>query len=474
MIKKVISFLLLVCMMFATACSAGPQLMDFMGSGEDFEGLEGITLYFNASFGPEDVKDISDATPYLGYTMNTTLSDLAIARVAQVEKELDVNIEATAEGETFSDILYLLAAGGGELDACIGMGYGEGSMSTMYKAFTPMSQVSEYIDIYDSAKWGAPERLEMFAWNGEIYGVIPNYWPELQFSSSDFVIIPNITYIKSIGESDPRDYFENGVWTIEKFEELIPRYAQYSEDKEQRIYGFSANERHLYEMLMLYYNVDWAQKNASGQWECGSLTANGRLAAEKLHEYHTGELSDIIYFEKVGAQTYYWSMQQIAMSLLHTVCLTEANAAIPQAGYEYGILPFPSQDGQSVVGQFERNVEAIFLMSFSSYNSEAAKVLSAIYEPFEGYESIDVLKEQYNSSLFFDERDTEIMFRLADSLRVMPTLLAETNELIAADLAKYDAAQVMDKYSTVLNSLVTDELAPVKETMEKLFPGYND
>ena len=80
------------------------------------------------------------------------------------------------------------------------------------------------------------------------------------------------------------------------------------------------------------------------------------------------------------------------MSLLHTVCLTETNGLIPLVGYEYGVLPFPSQDGKSIFGQFERNSEAILITSFTAYAEETAKVLSAIYEPFEGYEDEESLK----------------------------------------------------------------------------------
>lgn len=477
MVRKITALLLLVCIMFASACSAGPQLLEFMDTSGESEKLGGITLYFTANFGPKDPSDTTDMTAYLGYTQNTTFSDLAIARVAQVEQDLEVNIESSPEGREISDVIYLLASGGGKLDAIIGVGvdYVGGMMSQIYKAFTPMSAVSQYIDIHDSAKWGAPERLEMFAWDGEIYGVIPNYWPELQFSSSDFVIIPNIDYIKSIGETDPRDYFENGVWTLEKMDELIPLYSKYSEDKEQIVYGLSANARHLYEMLVLYYGADWAQKDANGFWEMGSLSSGGRFAAEKLHDYQTGELSDVIYFDAIGAQTYRWGQQQIAMGLLHTICLTEPNALIPLVGYEYGVLPFPSQDGKTIAGQFERNVEAILITSFTSYPEESAKVINAIYEPFEGYEDTDVLRERYNSTLFFDERDTEIMFKLAESVRLLPSnSIGEINIMIADDLAKFDAAEVLDRYSSKLNDILENELIPVKETMESIFPGYND
>ncbi len=477
MLKRFTAFLILIGMMFVSACSSGPELMSFIEENGGYEGLDGLTLYFTANFGPADASDTSDKTPFLGYIQNTEFYDMAIARVAKVEKDLDVNIEPSPEGRELSDIVYLLASGGGKLDAIIGVAvdYIGGLMSSLAPAFTPMSAVSQYIDIHDSAKWGAPERLEMFAWNGDIYGVIPNYWPELQFSSSDFIVIPNIDYIESIGQTDPRDFFENGVWTLEKMDELIPLYAQYSEVKEETVYGFSANERHLYEMLVQYYGADWAQKNDNGQWEIGSLTSGGRLAAEKLHDYLTGELSDLILFDKVGTQTYYWGQQQIAMSLLHTLCLTEPNALIPLVGFEYGVLPFPSQDGKSIRGQFERNVEALMITSFTMYAEEAAKVLNAIYEPLEGYEGIDQLRERYNTNLFFDERDTEIMFKLAESVRLLPSnSIGEVNILIAENLKKADAAEVLDRYSSQLNDILEKELIPVKETMEKLFPGYND
>ena len=480
MLKKSIAFILLACFMFISACSSGPQLLDFLNSGDNSESLGGITLYFKASLGPEDITDKTEAASYLGYVMNTNFADMAKARVAQVEKDLDVKIELTKEiskDESFFDgIIYLLASGGGKLDVNIGMGYEDFSMSQLKDALVPMSEVSAYIDIYDSAKWGSPERLEMFAWDGEIYGVIPNYWPELQFASSDFILVPNIDYIKSIGQTDPREFFEEGVWTLEKLEELIPIYAQPSANEAEVVYGYSANERHLYELLIQYYGVDWAQKNENGAWEVGALSNEGRQAAQKLRDYWVGDLSDMIYFNSVGDQEELWAKNQVAISTMHVVTLTNPGTKTTSVGYKYGVLPFPSQDGKSIFGQFERNVEAIFITSFSNYPDAAAKVLSAIYEPFEGYETMDTLRDYYNSNIFFDERDTEIVFKLTESLRVLPqeSRFSKINYDISAKLEVSEVSTVLDMYAVQFETILQEEFIPVKETMEKLFPGYND
>lgn len=478
MTKKIVSIFLLTCILMITACSGAPELLSFIDENAGSETLGGMTLYFKAALGPEDPLDKEDNTGYLGYARNTTFADMAKARIEEVEKTLDVNIELSQECPNgfFEDIIYLLASGGGKLDANIGMGYEEIEMRSLSQALLPMSYVSEYIDIYDSAKWGSPERLEMFAWDGEIYGVIPNYWPELQFASSDFVLVPNIDYIKSIGQDDPRDYFENGVWTLEKLEELIPIYAKPSSNAEEVVYGYTANDRHLYELLVQYYGADWAQKGEDGTWELGQLTEQGRQAAQKLRDYWVGDLSDMIYFGSVGDQAPLWAKNQAAISTMHTVTLTEPTSEIAQAGYEYGVLPFPSQDGKTIFGQYERNVEAIMIPTFTENYMEAAKVLSALYEPFEGYEDDETLKEMYNSSIFFDERDTEIIFKLKDSLRVMPKsqTLSDVNYAISEGLKNTEVSAILEKHAVKLQTVLEEELVPIKETMEELFPGYND
>jgi len=148
---------------------------------------------------------------------------------------------------------------------------------------------------------------------------------------------------------------------------------------------------------------------------------------------------------------------------------------IPQVGFEYAVLPFPSQDGKSIFGQFERNVEAIMITSFSMYSEESAKVLNAIYEPFADYNDETSLIERYNSTLFFDERDTEIMLKLSESVRLLPSnSIGELNIKITEELGKFDAAEVLSRYSSLLQNILETELIPVKETMEKIFPGYND
>ncbi len=478
MAKKIISALLLATMLFATACSGGPELLSFIDENGGESTMDGLTLYFKASLGPEDPLDKEDTTGWLGYAQNTNFADLAMQRVADVEKKLDVNIEISKEcPEGFmSDIIYLLASGGGKIDVNIGMGYEDFDMKSLSQALLPMSYVSDYIDIHDSAKWGSPERLEMFAWDGEIYSVIPNYWPELQFASSDFILVPNIDYIKSIGQEDPRDFFENGVWTLEKLEELIPIYANPSSNSDENIYGYGANDRHLYELLMQYYGADWAQKNATGAWELGAYSAEGKQAAQKLRDYWVGDLKDMIYLASVGDQAPLWEKSQLAIATLHTVSLTDPNSEIASAGYEYGVLPFPSPDGQTIFGQFERNVEAIMIPSFSSNYMETARVLSEIYEPFEGYEDDETLKEYYNSNIFFDERDTEIIFKLKDSLRVLPqdTTASNINYSISEGLKNSEVSAVLEKYSVQLQTVLEEVFVPVKETMEEIFPGYND
>ena len=477
MFKRLFSLLILSCMLFATACSEAPELLSFIDDNAGAGTLDGLTLYFKASLGPKDPMDKEDTTGWLGYTSNTNFADMAKARVEQVEKELDVNIELSKEcPEGFmNDIIYLLASGGGKLDANIGMGYEDFSMSNLHTALTPMSQVSDYIDIYDSAKWGSPERLEMFAWNDDIYGVIPNYWPELQFASSDFVLVPNVDFIKSIGQTDPREFFEEGIWTIEKLEELIPIYASTS-TAETPIYGYSANNRHFYELLVQYYGADWAQKDENGVWELGAYSPEGRQAAQKCRDWQSGELKDKILFKSVGDQADLWVKGQVAICTMHTVSLTNPAGAIPSSEYEYGVVPFPSQDGKTIFGQYERNVEAIMIPSFTTRAEETARVLSAIYEPFEGYEDMDTLKETYNSSIFFDERDTEIVFKLVDSLRVLPQNpeFGDINYLIADDLKNQEVSTVLDKYQVKLQAVLEEDFIPVKETMEHLFPGYND
>ena len=75
-----------------------------------------------------------------------------------------------------------------------------------------------------------------------------------------------------------------------------------------------------------------------------------------------------------------------------------------------------------------------------------------------------------------DPRDTEVAFTIAENLRALPQAAAfsEINMAIAAQLEKYDAAQVLDSYSAKIQDVIETEVIPMKETMEKLFPGYND
>lgn len=82
----------------------------------------------------------------------------------------------------------------------------------------------------------------------------------------------------------------------------------------------------------------------------------------------------------------------------------------------------------------------------------------------------------YNASIFFDERDTEIVFQLVENLRVLPPneVFSEINYLIADDLKNQEVSTVLEKYKVKLQAVLEEDFVPVKETMEKLFPGYND
>lgn len=473
MTKKLASLLVLLCVILITSCAGqNSELADFIGSDTE-SGLGGLTLYFRAELGQKE-SELAKAS-YLGYGEDSLYAEMAKERVQKVETDLDCHIELSTALTDMNNIVYLLASGGGDLDAIIEPEYWGGSDAKRLGAFLPMSTVSSYIDIYNSEKWGAPNKLEIFAWDGEIYGVTPAYWPECQITCSDFLLVCNSEYLSSKGFDDPREYHENGIWTLDKFEETIKAYTN-EDSNGDPVYGFSANKRHLYEMLCKYYGVDWAEKDDSGNWVAGALTANGLLAAEKCREMIAGDLNPYCYINSVGEQVDMWLSDHVAMAMLHAFSSIKNTAEIPYSDKEYSILPFPSQDGKTVFGQYERSIQAIFITSWTSNYQEAARVLSAIYEPFEGYETEDELKAQYNSYTFFDSRDTDVLFELMNNVKYLfhNEGINDLDLSLTDALLTKDATQVLDTYKNSINTLVEKEIIPVKETMEELFPGYND
>mgnify|MGYP003294458596 CR=1 FL=1 len=79
----------------------------------------------------------------------------------------------------------------------------------------PLNDFPNIIDLSDSEKYGPINILEGCMAKGNVYGVIPNNWPQKSNDGNiSTLFIINETLIQRYALEDPRDFYEQNKWNL--------------------------------------------------------------------------------------------------------------------------------------------------------------------------------------------------------------------------------------------------------------------
>ena len=90
--------------------------------------------------------------------------------------------------------------------------------------------------------------LECLCYKDDLYGLLPAAWPDLVYSSFGYPLVASMNLISSVAGDDPRELYEQGLWTWETFSEQIQK-CTVVEGTETKIWGLGGHTPYLSEMF---------------------------------------------------------------------------------------------------------------------------------------------------------------------------------------------------------------------------------
>lgn len=410
---KNIAKVLLVVFLFAlimTAC-AGEQEEVFDMEFEKASGaldLEGLTLVYEFGMDP----NVLDVPTCLGYELDTHFGDLAQARLRETQNNLNCKLDIRYTNNYNSCRQFVAASASGVFMCDIING-----ISDMWAdvarigMLVGLSELEDFIDFRNEDKWGHTSMLEVIYYEDDLYGVTPMLWPEISVTFGSPIVI-NENMIATLGETDPRDLFENGKWTWDTFDECLGRYY-IEEAGEVKQYSLTAGTGTFGVMFVLSNGSHYIEYDASGAMVCGFYSKEAIKAMQKGIDIFYGPNGHTI--DSVTDVTEALLGDRTVLGSLGSSNIVGINGKIAKQMDNFGLVCWPcgpDVEPGYIVGQ-HANIDNCISFSRMSHNPEAcAAVINALYEPFEEYPTIDSLIDLMSKNYFYDRRDSEIYYAM--------------------------------------------------------------
>lgn len=278
-ICRILAAVLLITLVTGCAQSSEESFdLSLSGSNEgqsfDFNGME-LLYRINLDSG----NGVDSTENYLGYTVNTEFSDLAMQRVRDLENRYDFKLNVTNDK---ADIVTMTAGGLRFADVFLSPSF---DFFKWAKAglLTGISTLSDYIDYRDEDKWGSPLILESMFYQNDVYGLTPNAWPEQNYTSFGYPLVANVDLITTNGAANPRELVEEGLWVWDTFaQELVKNTVR--EGDVAKSYGLVTSYPYFAQMMLLSNGIRFAERDEDGNYYCGYYTPEAMRAMEMIRE----------------------------------------------------------------------------------------------------------------------------------------------------------------------------------------------
>lgn len=473
---KKAAFIIVAVLLFCMVCACSPADESFselymdIGDGDpDFCGKE---FYMSADISPK-------SNTFLSYFRESIFGDEAIKRFDEVQKQFNCTIKQSPTVGTVENVFIDAAIGNLEIDIYVEKIFHGGNEFKTSGVLLPMSAVSDIIDISDAYKWGSPYAQEEFVYMDDSYGVLPMAWPE-NFVSFDFALIFNSDITAQLSLPDPRDYYENSQWTMSQFEKVLKDYT-FTDNAGKQVKALGYHNRHFVDIALKSFGVNVCEQLPDGSWRSGYVSQRGYECMDWCRKVlTTPEFEDCIIDEGAAESVTKWVAKDISIGLLHcryafcTATSGDASCEISYCGMPFAVLPFPSEDGHSIVGQYERLNNSIMFPSWGTEPECSAMLVNAIFEPIANLNSLDDMINYYMNNLFFDRRDAEIVFEIEKQGRYLfhDEGVSSFNDKLAMGLRNNTGAELMNKQADSIQRLIEREVVPVREGMINVFGVY--
>ncbi|MBE6896418.1 MAG: hypothetical protein E7477_04885 [Ruminococcaceae bacterium] len=397
--KKTLSFLLMILLTCGIcSCSSNSEIDYEMGSNAlsmDFGGYEFIIMQENF------VESGKERTVYLN-------TDMIKRRLAEISEDWNCTVKIeTDERENLGSIFPTLMAGGyiGEI-----VYNSEPSELASIGAFHPLNDLKDYIDYTNTEKYGPYGILEQGIYNGVLYTVSPAAWPGKQTAiGANGIFAVNENLISRYGLDDPRDLLENGQWTWDTFESLLPKYT------------FTDNSGNKIKAANITWSIlDLAMTNGADYTKVINGTPFPSLDSPEVTE--TLDWCADIFTKYSHCITFDDHDTMVPKFINGQLMLTQTSIdqVIEFVNYieEPGIVPMPCGPsgtyGKWVSTYSEKTCFGLLVNAKKPIAS--ARIIDRLCEPWENYETPSALKDYYRS-FFSDSRDIDLIFSVFENSR---------------------------------------------------------
>jgi len=473
--------LILAMFVFATACGAqeAPESFDIdLDSGSDGSiDLAGFEMIYE--FGSNEADGVVSEN-VLGYVPDSQFADLAKERIRDIENDynckIKINYNSTQRCHTFISLSY---AGVFMCDVISGISdmWADAARAGM---LVGLSDLEEYIDYKDENKWGNRSILEVIYYENDLYGLIPMGWPELNHSSFGYPLAVNEDIVSILGQTDPREFVENGEWTWAKFRECLANYT-YTEGSETRYYGLSAHWPYYTEMFIRSNGDSLVYKDADGNYSYGFNTPTAIAAMEEAKAIWHTDLSHTIISDMndtVEQTVDDFVNGDAVMCVAPTGYLYGQDARISLNVENFGILTWPlgpEAEPGHVYGIMENNNYCIAFSSLSSNTESSAIIINALYEPLPGFETHEEIKAYMEHNYFFDSRDCDNFFEMYLNQEYNYFHYNMRTQYIGfMENTSRTISQHYDSVVDIINEIFTEDIMPSVRGIEAVWGSYGD
>lgn len=391
--------LMLATVLVAAACSSGANTETFdtdfgPGSAENTD-LAGFEMIYK-----------TPADTVLQYEIGTPISDDALAARDRVMKDLNCVITEIHSGTVRESVF----SGTFLFDAEVGDGL-ECVSNASVGMITGLSD-SDFIDYTNEEKWGTRTVLEIVYHEDDLYAVIPAFWPEIGVTTY-FPILVNENLIAKLGTDDPRDIYENGQWTWDTFESVLPVY--YAEEGGSVVhYSFSSQEA-IYAEHFIRTNGDrYTEKDKSGNYVLGFTDATTLQAMTKAQQLAQNYKYAIFFHGNGDEDDEVFISGKAVLFSIHSTHTIGANGAISRQCENYGMIPWPTgpNAGEDLCFSCYSHSPVIDIPVNTRDRDATEQIINALYEPMGGMTCLEDLKSYLAKNYFYDNRDMNVYYTM--------------------------------------------------------------
>ncbi len=390
--KRFLATIAMIGILFTTACSEGPVLLDFIGTNEsnDPSGVE-LRLAWDTWMSRPD------------YEIDTPQYDAYMKRLSDAEEKFKCEIitgEALGDYNLELDIM----AGAYCLDIILSGLTGLVNNKNLYPI-----DVGGIINPFDP-KYGGLQALEPAMKNGVCYGVAPTMWPGFE-PATGFILAYNRTLFGENNITDLHEYYENKIWTYDTFEKEYVAKTDLTDSNGNIIDVFSTDSTDYYLCLFASNNVKYVKVNDDGSLSADPNAPSLRNAltwGQNLFKNYGYKLDNDV---STHEQTEYRQQQTICTVAYNSQIITGNIAYNDLAKFETGVMPFPCGP-DATYGEWGQCLDEVFGFGIpitANSPEAAATIIDYISDPFEEFGGSNGLYDYYINNIFNTELDAEIL-----------------------------------------------------------------